>query len=101
MDQRGWAGRSTVRCDAIAIVRSHDRSLSSELRIFIAKYFADQSPRYGFFDPDSRFRAGERRGAAATALRLVADGSHTKHVSQRRCRRLVTVWLQREHAKRG
>jgi hypothetical protein len=41
--------------EAIAIVRSHDRSLSSELRVFIAKYFADQSPRYGFFDPDSRF----------------------------------------------
>jgi predicted DNA-binding ribbon-helix-helix protein len=41
--------------ETIAIVRSHDRSLSSELRVFIAKYFADQSPRYGFFDPDSRF----------------------------------------------
>jgi predicted DNA-binding ribbon-helix-helix protein len=49
-------GTSAVKLiEAIAIARRHDRSLSSELRVFIAKYFHDSSPRYGFPDPDSRF----------------------------------------------
>jgi hypothetical protein len=35
--------------------------------VFIAKYFADQSPRYGFFDPDTRF-----------AIRVVDDRPRRK-----------------------
>jgi predicted DNA-binding ribbon-helix-helix protein len=45
-------GTSTVKLiEAVSLARSHDRS---ELRVFIAKYFADASPRFGFPDPDSR-----------------------------------------------
>jgi predicted DNA-binding ribbon-helix-helix protein len=49
-------GTSAIKLiGGIAIVRSPKRTLSSELRVFIAQYFANASPRYGLPDPESRF----------------------------------------------
>jgi predicted DNA-binding ribbon-helix-helix protein len=64
-------GISAVKLiEGIAIARRHDRSLSSELRVFIAKYFADASPRYGLFDPESRlsFRIERPRRKRRSAI---------------------------------
>jgi predicted DNA-binding ribbon-helix-helix protein len=69
-------GTSAVKLiEAVAIARRHDRSLSSELRVFIAKYFADASERYGFPDRNSRFairieRPRKKRQSAARAIRI-------------------------------
>jgi predicted DNA-binding ribbon-helix-helix protein len=66
-------GTSAVKLiNAVAIARNPDRSLSSELRVFIAKYFADASPRYGYVDPSSRL-----------AIRIVPDRPRRKRRSAR------------------
>ena len=41
--------------EAINIARNPERSLSSALRVFIARHFYETTPHYGLFDPDSRF----------------------------------------------
>jgi predicted DNA-binding ribbon-helix-helix protein len=49
-------GTSAIKLiGGIAVVRSHKRSFSSELRLFITQYFANTSPRSGLPDPESRF----------------------------------------------
>jgi predicted DNA-binding ribbon-helix-helix protein len=45
----------TQLLEAINIHRNPERSLSSELRVCVATYFARQVPQTGFFDPASRF----------------------------------------------
>jgi predicted DNA-binding ribbon-helix-helix protein len=41
--------------EAIDKARNPVRSLSSALRVFIARHFYETTPHYGLFDPDSRF----------------------------------------------
>jgi predicted DNA-binding ribbon-helix-helix protein len=41
--------------EAIDKGRNPVRSLSSALRVFIARHFYETKPHYGLFDPDSRF----------------------------------------------
>jgi hypothetical protein len=41
--------------EAVNIARNPERSLSSALRVFIARHFYETTPHYGLFDPDSRF----------------------------------------------
>jgi predicted DNA-binding ribbon-helix-helix protein len=49
-------GTTTTRLlEAISIAKSPDRSLSSEIRVCVATYFARQVPQTGFPDPASRW----------------------------------------------
>jgi predicted DNA-binding ribbon-helix-helix protein len=58
-------GTSAIKLiGGIAIVRSHKRSLSAELRVFIAQYFANASPRYGLPDLRAGFLSGLRSRAS-------------------------------------
>jgi predicted DNA-binding ribbon-helix-helix protein len=46
---------ATKLIEAINIARNPERSLSSALRVFIARHFYETTPHYGLFDPNGPF----------------------------------------------
>jgi predicted DNA-binding ribbon-helix-helix protein len=71
---------ATRLLEAISIAKSPDRSLSSEIRVCVATYFARQVPQTGFPDPASRWsirvvddrKRKKRRAKAATGVSQAA-----------------------------
>jgi predicted DNA-binding ribbon-helix-helix protein len=63
---------ATKLIEAISIAKNPDRSLSSEIRVFVATHFARQVPQTGFPDPASRW-----------AIRVVDDRPRRKRRSAR------------------
>jgi hypothetical protein len=75
--------RSDSYIEGVVAAKDPKSPLSSALRMYIAEYFRNSAPRYGFSDPDSRFAIRierprrSRKGSKKTAVEItpaVQDG---------------------------